>query len=318
MGTVLMSAVFEAFATVFRRRSEHYFQLAGIQPEDVGRVAMSAPLVAALAEEASAIASHFLNICIRAIDYCPPVDMDLGEYLRALITADADLVADDRWCYREALLRAFQRRRIFPANVDFMSEDAVRWQPPAQPLAVPGLAFSELRFNGDPNRAASERELLRQAAVLGEFVTQPANARALHLSAPGAKLPPHVTYVAPPTIQSVRTARRTTPDGSVKFDLVAEVTQACTVEHAGELLDFMGGCTLILDPFGEVRYAVYKRLDSVERQRRQYAAVKGPLRKYWRKEGGRFVARGGTFRLMHDPETVTGRSRKMSARSRSK
>jgi hypothetical protein len=62
----------------------------------------------------------------------------------------------------------------------------------------------------------------------------------------------------------------------------------------------MGGCTLIVDPFGVVRYAVYKRLDSAERQRRQYASVKGPLRKYWRKDGGRFTQRGGTFRMLHD------------------
>ena len=70
-------------------------------------------------------------MCIRAIDYCPPIDMDLGEYLRALITADTDLVADDKWCYRESLMRSFQRRRIFPANIPFMSEDAVRWPMPA-------------------------------------------------------------------------------------------------------------------------------------------------------------------------------------------
>ncbi|HEY5893625.1 MAG TPA: hypothetical protein VIT91_10380 [Chthoniobacterales bacterium] len=29
-----------------------------------------------------------------------------GEYLRALITADFDLVPDDRWAYREALIDA--------------------------------------------------------------------------------------------------------------------------------------------------------------------------------------------------------------------
>lgn len=302
MGTVLVSAIFEAFATVFRRKSARYLQIAGIRPEEVGRVAMSDTLVDVIAKEASDIAGHFLDICIRAIDYCPPVDMDMGEYLRALITADIDIVPDDRWSYREALLRSFQRRRIFPDNIPFMSEDAVRWQPPARPLVIPRLAFSRLRFNGDPSHVASEAQLRSQAKVLGEFITKPDNARDLHLVAPGGKLPKNLTYVAPPTIQSIRTARRVTSNGSVLFDLVAEVTQACTVRMGDELMDFMGGCTLIVDPFGAVRYAVFKRLDSAARQKRHHDAVKGPLRKYWKKDErkNRLVPRGGTFRLMHD------------------
>ncbi|MDQ6926313.1 MAG: peptidase M4, partial [Candidatus Eremiobacteraeota bacterium] len=104
MGTVLVSAIFEAFATVFRRKSARYFRIAGIDPKDIGSAAMSDELVAMVAQEASDIAGHFLDICIRAIDYCPPVDMDMGEYLRALITADTDVVSDDKWCYRESMM----------------------------------------------------------------------------------------------------------------------------------------------------------------------------------------------------------------------
>ncbi|MEP6689904.1 MAG: peptidase M4 [Gemmatimonadaceae bacterium] len=299
MGTVLVSAIFEAFATVFRRKSARYFRIAGIDPKDIGTAAMGDELVKLVAQEASDIAGHFLDICIRAIDYCPPVDMDMGEYLRALITADLDVVADDRWCYRESLMRSFQRRRIFPDHVAFMSEDAVRWQRPSVALSIPELAFSELRFNGDPSHAANETELLRQANILGRFVTAPANAHALHLVAPGSPLPKNVTYASLPIVQSVRTTRRASENGSVLFDLVAEVTQSCTVKRGNELMDFMGGCTLIIDPFGEVRYAVYKKIDSADRQKRQYESIKGPLRKYWKKAGKKFVERGGTFKLMH-------------------
>src|SRR4051812_6868439 len=98
MGTVLVSAVFEAFATVFRRKSERYFQVAGIDPAEIGHALVPDALVRILADEASQLARQFLDICIRAIDYCPPVDMDMGEYLRALITADVDVVPDDQWC----------------------------------------------------------------------------------------------------------------------------------------------------------------------------------------------------------------------------
>ena len=58
--------------------------------------------------------ARFLDICIRAIDYCPPVDIEMGEYLRALVTADAELVHDDKWGYREALMRSFRRRADLP------------------------------------------------------------------------------------------------------------------------------------------------------------------------------------------------------------
>ena len=46
-------------------------------------------------------------MCIRALDYCPPVDITFGEYLRAIITADCDLVEDDRLRYRVAFVEAF-------------------------------------------------------------------------------------------------------------------------------------------------------------------------------------------------------------------
>jgi hypothetical protein len=39
-----------------------------------------------LANEAAKAARHVLNMCIRALDYCPPVDITFGEYLRGIIT----------------------------------------------------------------------------------------------------------------------------------------------------------------------------------------------------------------------------------------
>src|SRR5690606_32601690 len=92
LGSVLVSAVFEAFTTVFRRKTARYIRLAtggsGVLPDGE----LSPHLVEILAGEAARLASQFLSICIRAIDYCPPVDIVFGEYLRALITADAALV----------------------------------------------------------------------------------------------------------------------------------------------------------------------------------------------------------------------------------
>lgn len=309
LGTVLVSAVFEAFTTIVRRKTERLLRIAGLDSEAPTSAPMNDALVKALAQEASDVAGQFLNVCIRAIDYCPPADMELGEYLRALITADGDLERADKWGFREALMRSFRRRHIFPDHVQFMTEDAVRWRPPAAPLRVPGLAFRELRFEGDPGQPSDAQELLRQAHELGRFVTDPQHAREFQLIAPHASLPKGVVQASPAMVQSVRVARRAAPDGRILFDLVAEVTQACTVRRAGDLFDMTGGCTVVIDPYGEVRYAIYKRFGSETRPARQHTAMQGPLRAFWRKSNRKFVLEPDFLRRLHGGRSAPSRAR---------
>ena len=85
-----------------------------------------------LAQEAAKAAGHVLNMCIRALDYCPPVDLTFGEYLRALITADMDLMPEDEHGYRVAFIEAFRRRGIYPRDVRTLSEDSLRWARPGE------------------------------------------------------------------------------------------------------------------------------------------------------------------------------------------
>ena len=299
LGSVLVSAVFEAFLTVARRKTERLFRIAGVAPQSFGRATLSDALIKALAQEASDVAGQFLSMCIRAIDYCPPADMELGEYLRALVTADGDLEQADKWGFREALMRSFRRRRIFPQHVQFMTEDAVRWGAPETPIRVAGLAFSNLRFDGEPGQPADVKELMRQAHALGACVTDPKHAPAFRLVAPAAPLPRNVVQASPVLVQSIRVARRAAPDGRVVFDVVAEVTQTCTVRRGSDLFEMNGGCTLVIDPYGEVRYAIYKRFDSETRQQRQHAAMRGPLKRFWKKVGRRYVLQPDLLRRVH-------------------
>ena len=245
------------------------------------------------------MAGQFLNICIRAIDYCPPADMELGEFLRAMMTADGDTERTDKWGFREALMRSFRRREIFPDHVTFMTEDAVRWQSPEKTLVIPGLSFSELAFGGEPGMPAGADELERQAHALGRFVTDPLHADVFRLAAPGARLPKHIVQASPAQVQSVRVTRRAAPDGRILFDLVAEVTQSCTVRRGKDLFDMNGGCTVVIDPGGAVRYAIYKRFDSNERPERQHAAIRGPLKAMWKKSGSSFKPRQDVLQLLH-------------------
>src|ERR1019366_86189 len=170
-GSVLTGAVFEAFSTIFRRKTEPYINLAtngtGVLPPGQ----MPADLRELLAKSASNLASQFLSILIRSIDYCPPVDIRFGDFLRAMITADRDLVPDDKYAYREAIIDAFRRRSIFPLSVDNLSEDALIWRPARVRIdPIIGLNFANLRFRGDPQHPASAKELRRQARCLGEVV----------------------------------------------------------------------------------------------------------------------------------------------------
>jgi len=59
----------------------------GILPQG----AIHPDLVNRMAEEAARISQRVLRMCIRALDYCPPVDITFGEYLRGIVTADQDL-----------------------------------------------------------------------------------------------------------------------------------------------------------------------------------------------------------------------------------
>src|SRR5262249_6756779 len=85
-------------------------------------------LVRRLAAEAAKSAVHVPRMCIRAPDYCPPADLTFREYLRALITADYDLVPADGRGYRVAFIEAFRRRGIYPRDVRTLSVESLRWQ----------------------------------------------------------------------------------------------------------------------------------------------------------------------------------------------
>jgi len=100
-------------------------------------------------------------------------------------------------------------------------------------------------------------------------------------------------------VESVRVTRRAAPDGRIVFDLVAEVTQACTAEFKGELFEMNGGCTVVIDPQGQVRYSIYKGFASETRRARQHAALRGPLKAFWKKTNGRYTLQPNVLHRVH-------------------
>ncbi|HKP74384.1 MAG TPA: hypothetical protein VJT67_02520 [Longimicrobiaceae bacterium] len=129
-GAVLVATIFDAFQRIYRFRTADLFRIAsggtGVMPTG----SISRDLVGRLAREAGQIAEHLLHICIRALDYCPPVDITFGDYFRALITADLDIAPEDETGYRVALIEAFRARGIFPSQLRTLSVDSLRWDRP--------------------------------------------------------------------------------------------------------------------------------------------------------------------------------------------
>jgi quinol monooxygenase YgiN len=132
-GSILVAAVFEAFINIYKNRAADLLRIASNGSGVLSRGELHPDLVNRLAGEASKAAGHVLSMCVRALDYCPPVDLTFGEYLRAIITADADLVADDRHKYRLIFIEAFRRRGIFPQGIKTLGVDSLRY--PLEPAA---------------------------------------------------------------------------------------------------------------------------------------------------------------------------------------
>lgn len=127
-GSILVAAVFETFLSIYKFRIADLLRIASGGTGVLEDGELHPDLVNRLANEASKTAQHILNMCIRALDYCPPIDISFGDYLRALITADIDLVPDDELGYRIALIDAFKRRGIYPRDIRTLSEESLRWK----------------------------------------------------------------------------------------------------------------------------------------------------------------------------------------------
>ncbi len=124
-GGILVAAIFEAFLNIYKRRIQSTLRIATGGSGVLQEGELHPDLVNKLSDTAAKTASHILRICVRALDYCPPVDISFGEFLRALITADKDMVADDDKDYRIAFIEAFQRRGIFPKGLKSMSVESL-------------------------------------------------------------------------------------------------------------------------------------------------------------------------------------------------
>ena len=245
-GAILVAAVFDAFLAIYDRRTQDllriYTQGTGVLPAG----AIHPDLVHRLASEAAKSARHVLNMCIRALDYVPPVDITFGEYLRAIITADFDLVEDDDLRYRVAFVEAFRKRGIYPEGLETLSVDTLRWEgldidsvPPEYEKIIASLKqFADQCFYISSREEVFQlaRNQRRELHGLLEkvFTASPDFASALGID-------PKSSF----EVHELRRALRTGPDGNTIPQIIAAFTQSTTIDVNGPRA-FQGGRPLWL------------------------------------------------------------------------
>ena len=304
-GAILVAAVFRAFILMYRSRSTDLFRIATQGTGTLPDGDIHPDLTKRLAAEAAWTADRILQTCIRAIDYVPPVDITFGDFLRGVITADLDFDPIDRQGIRIVFIESFREWGIHPRGVNSMGIDALTWPGSGELLAdsagqetythtveqlrrnvkkfVESVVLKEAHtwtLESDKYNIWTEfrrvrrefREWLRQGDDFGRdystlfgLVTDNEVAQATVDRNRGEPIV---------EVQSARPALRRTRDGSVRTDLVVEMTQRRRgffdadeqkkQDRSGEdeRRDFWyrTGCTIVIDLLrGEVRRIIRTR-----------------------------------------------------------
>ena len=239
-GEILVAATMRAFVDAWVRRL-HAPGVARTKFIEIRRVV----------DEGADVARTLLTMAIRALDYTPPVHLEFGDFLSAMVTADSEIRASDEYGLRSGLLTWFAAYGIAPAS----GGPGGRWNAPADgQLLNRGVRFGSL-----------------QTDAVEMFRLVWANRKKLSLT------PNAYTRIA-----SLRPCIRTSPDDGLPLrETVAECLQYVKL-FASELgkyglkkpdgmlpsteIPLEGGSTLILDDYGRLKYEVHNRLPNPDKE----------------------------------------------------
>lgn len=290
-GAILVAAVFDAFISIYKSRVTDLLRIAtggtGVLPQG----AIHPDLVNRLSQEAAKSAQHVLTMCIRALDYCPPFDLTFGDYLRALITADSDLVPSDDLGYRIAFIEAFRRRGIYPRDVRSLSMENLRWSGAKLDFDLVAIYhlvttiqefIDNTRLQKDRklifNRTQETKSKLKQVfdqwfreskqfeSISGLALSSDHNLTGLEVDQDGK--PRFEVYRLTP-------AQRVGPTGNLSNQIIISLIQNRQVlvdetESSFRKFTFRGGGSLILDlDENSLRYRIVKPIDDESRLQRQ-------------------------------------------------
>ena len=206
-------------------------------------------------EEGAKLARQLLTMCIRGLDYCPPTDIDFGQFIAGVLTCDREVAPDDSlYNYRQVLRDTAAAYGVHPPVDECDAEGC--WKPfvPKAPLSYMRSNFAAMTRSND--------ELFR-------FLWE--NRDELHISTR-----------AYTRVVSIDAAYRTGPDGINLCETICQYSQRADlfgpeckavmgfkapvdIGHQTRFTSFGGG-VLILDQYGQVKYHIHNPLVGGQRQ----------------------------------------------------
>lgn len=278
---LVVAAIFEAFVVSWRRRCARWFRIGGLAAYERSSLAgeLGGDLIDELSAEANRCASDVLRMCIRAIDYCPPVDVTVVDYLRAVMTADTEVFPDDDRRYRVAIVEAFRRFGLCSSDTAALSPLHLLWRPAriGEISVVDDLAWYPASSRDEEAQDdVVRRDILRTEWLYKEVAKEAAREMGLALDRSAPRTIDRTSDGKPlASVDSCRLATRIGADGRLINEWVIIVTQqrrgyvdpsvqdeqdtgdGTTAERAN--FTFRGGCTLVVDSAtGHARFCVAK------------------------------------------------------------
>ena len=286
-GAILVGAVFDALLAIYHTRTSDLLRIASGGTGQLPDGAIHPDLARRLAGEAAKSARQVLGMCIRALDFLPPVDVTFFDYLRALVTADYEVESIDRFNYRVAFVEAFARRGIFPSEYDeqilegprALSADTLRWpsfnidtlsgEQQDRLQTGYGDIIAKLRSYADDCTYSADREELfhktrdhREALhemLSHTFDKVPGFAASLGLGEGGFE------------VHSLRQAMRARPDGRFAPQVIATLAQSTPMDDDDDGASrrrFRGGSTLVVDLTSPelLKYRIVKHIGDAQRR----------------------------------------------------
>ena len=288
-GEILSAAVLNSFIRVWSKRLKQLF------PDKDGNLPLSR-----VVEDGVDAADQLLTMCIRALDYCPVVDITFSDFLSSLLTADFELIPDDsKYKYRDVIRSQFKAWGIEPSSGT-----------PHQVHtgAVPEIGIWEKAFLKEPltYEQVHREPLERNRDEVFHFLWENRGKLGVYEHA----------YTS---VISVRPCMRVAPDGFILRETVSEYRQTLDIEarqlksihREMEIPERMtedtkirlrGGGVLIFDEFGHLKYHIHSHINNPERQNRRLKylwknKIKDSERRYGFTDG---TAKGERFAARHE------------------
>jgi hypothetical protein len=270
-GELLVAAVMNTFLQIWAERLKPYIHDGAL---DRGRAV----------EEGAEVADRLLTICIRALDYCPPTDLQFRDFLSAMLTSDFEVYPKDvKYRFRQTLRESFKGYGIHPTSRGVAEPGT--WDAPDCTPVTDRTHFEAMQR--DPDEAF-------------RYIWENRSPFKLHQNA----------YTR---VLSVRPCIRVANDGFILHETVVEYLQLLKI-RASELrrleierppgmppsqeVTLYGGNAMVFDQYGRLKYNIGNSIFHARRQTRRLDAL-------WR--SGYFSQkspRGLRFAAMHRDRTL--------------